>query len=442
VSARPPAVLVATPFLWEGGPGRGKPTVHHLVQGFLRHGYDVHLLSATNRAGVADAVVDGAHLHHFRVGPVGVRFQYDALHSFLTAVRAERPVAVRHLKFRAWWLQFVSLGSVHAVRLARRLRPAVTYGVNNPGVPVAVAAARASGVPAVARIMGTELAQFAGLEVGAPGGRPRVAPAALLRVAMVRFDELLAFKLPCAAWVVTDDGQIGARELTGWLGLPAERVHLWRNGVDKARLAGGPDREAARARLGVAPTDRVVLWVSQLTDWKHPERLLAAAPHVLAAVPQALFLFVGDGPERPALERLARSLGVWHRVRMAGFVPYDSVPAYYRAADVFTAFYDRANVSNTLQEAMLAGVAVVTLDNGLTSAVVKDGETGLLVPPADPERIGPALARVLGDDDLRRRLAEGAALWARNHLETWEERIDREIALIEALPGAKASRLP
>lgn len=432
-----PSAIVATPFVWEGGRGRGKPTVHNLVQGLVRHGYDVHVVTGTNARGARATTVDGAVLHPVRLPLVPVRFPFDADHSFLTSVRAHRRGLARHLVFRIWWLQHVALCGLRARRLALRLRPAFTYGVNNPGVPVAFAAGRAVGAPAVARIMGTEIAQVAGVDLDGPDeavGSPRRSVLSRLALAATRFDELLAFRLPCSAWFVTDDGQVGPRTLTEWLGVPPDRLFLWRNGVDKERFGPG-DREAARAALAIDPADKVVLWVSQLTDWKHPERLLGQAPAVLRAVPETRFVFVGDGPERAALERRASALGVAGRVRFEGFVAHDRMPAYYRAADAFTALYDRANVANTLLEAMLCGLPAVALDNGRTREAVIPDRTGLLVPPETPAEVGPTLVRLLSDDALRGRLAVGAARWADENLLTWDARIDREIEAIEALVG-------
>lgn len=438
--ARRRCVLVATPFVWEGGRGRGKPTVHNVLEGFGRAGYDVHVLCGTNQPDLRLVRRDGYTLHYFAMRAARGRFAFDADRSYLTAVRGERRRWMRHPAFRLWWLEFVLRGSVLAVRLARSLRPALAYGINNPGVPVAVAAARAGGVPAIARVMGTEIAQFAGLTPGVPLQRQaRPGLRVWARLLLVRFDELLVFRLPCAAWVITDDGQIGAEELTDWLGVPPERLLLWRNGVDRQRFAAAPELEAARARLGLAPEDRVVLWVSQLTDWKHTERLLEAMPAVLATVPGALALIVGDGPERGALEKRAAELGVMNRVRLDGFVTHDAMPVYYRAADVFVALYDRANVANTLLEAMLAGLPAVTLDNGLTRSVVHHETNGLLVSPEHLGQVADALVRVLTDEPLRQRLARAASRWADESLLEWPERIDREIATIEAI-AARGSR--
>ncbi|MFN8424433.1 MAG: glycosyltransferase, partial [Anaerolineae bacterium] len=92
-----------------------------------------------------------------------------------------------------------------------------------------------------------------------------------------------------------------------------------------------------------------------------------------------------------------------------------------------------SNLSNTLLEAIVAGLPVVTLANGRTGDVVTDGGNGLLLPPDRPDLIAPALVRILSDDALRTRLAAGAAEYAARELVAWDERIDREVAAVEAI---------
>lgn len=455
-------LLVATPFIWEAGPRKGKPTVHHALRGFQRAGWDVHAVCATNRRGVRAEVIEGVTVHYFRIPLDRVDFMYDAQHSYLSLVRGEAHPLIRHLKFRLWWLQFVALGIRRADRLARTLRPSAAYGVNNPGIPIAAWVGRRRRIPVFGRIMGSVFVQHVrgilatGSDApGVAGARraavPRAGRAArALRRArsllawttlwLTRFDELLAFRLPTGAVIVTDDGTIDAAEITAWLGVPADRLWLWRNGIDASWRAATPDRATARRTIGVPAGALALVWVSQLVDLKRCERFIEAMPAVVAAVPAALALVVGDGPSRPALERLAAARGVADRVRFVGFVSRDDLPPYLHAADVFVALYDYSNLSNTLLEAIVAGLPVVTLANGRTGDVVTDGGNGLLLPPDRADLIAPALVRILNDEPLRARLAAGAAAYATSELITWDERIDREVLAIEAIVAQWESR--
>jgi phosphatidylinositol alpha-1,6-mannosyltransferase len=106
-------------------------------------------------------------------------------------------------------------------------------------------------------------------------------------------------------------------------------------GVDPERFfpgCGGPD---VRRRLHIAASAPVVVCTARLVRRKGQDTLVRAWPAVLAAHPDAVLLLVGDGPERGRLERLVARAGVPGSVTLTGSVPWDEVPAYTDAGDVF-----------------------------------------------------------------------------------------------------------
>ncbi len=415
--------LIITPFIWEGGPWRGKRTVYAFLEGLQRAGYEVHVVTATNQRQISDTTWKGLHLHYFHPLLAPGAGDYDAFHSFLTQISQDQNPIRRHLSYRAFWFSFVWGAARRAKEVAREHPPRFLYGINNLGIPPVWWVARTYHLPFFARIMGSPITQWT---------------ASPLKLYLARFDELLAFKLPAEAIIVTDDGTIAAEEIHQQLGAPKERIWLFRNGIDKALFQTARDRKTLRQRLNLPQDAKVVLWVSQLVNWKHPERLLNILPQVLAQVPETRVVILGDGPTRGELEALCQRLGVQHAVRFEGFVPRSQLPAYFHAADLFTAFYDYGNISNSLLEAMLSGLPVLALDNGHTSQVVRHMENGLLIPPQHPEQIAEALLTLLQNDQLREALGRQAALHADRLLQTWEERIDREIARIESLLASTA----
>jgi glycosyltransferase involved in cell wall biosynthesis len=113
-------------------------------------------------------------------------------------------------------------------------------------------------------------------------------------------------------------------------------------------------------------------------------------------------LIAGDGPARGELEAAARAAGLGERARFLG--ARDDKARLLAACDVFCLPSRHEGLGVAALEAMAAGRAVVaTRVGGLGEAVV-DGRTGLLVPPDDPLALAEALARVLGDRELRERL--------------------------------------
>lgn len=182
----------------------------------------------------------------------------------------------------------------------------------------------------------------------------------------------------------------------------ADRVRIVPFGIRVDEYAApDPARVAAlRGRLG----PRVVLGAGRLVYYKGFEYLVRA----MASVPGQLVL-VGDGPLREPLQALAEELGIADRVTFAGSVP-DLAP-WYAAADVFVLpAVERSEAFGLVQlEAMSAGLPVINtrIPSGVPF-VSMDGESGLTVPPRDAPALADAVARLLDDEPLRARLAEGA----------------------------------
>ncbi|HET9242313.1 MAG TPA: glycosyltransferase [Gaiella sp.] len=185
-----------------------------------------------------------------------------------------------------------------------------------------------------------------------------------------------------------------------------------------------PMREEARAELGVA--GMTLGAAGRLTAQKALGDALAALAHV----PEVELLVLGDGPERPALERNAVELGVADRVRFLGAGSRDDVLRLFRAVDAALLTSAWENLPHTLLEALAVGTPVVATAVGGVPEIVRDGENGLLVPPGDRDALAGAIERVARDDGLRGRLAAAAAP---SVAELGEERIlSRIVAELEA----------
>ncbi len=190
---------------------------------------------------------------------------------------------------------------------------------------------------------------------------------------------------------------------------------------------GSPEAVAIiRQRHNIEPHARVVLAAGVLRYYKGLHILLDAMRHI-----DAMLLLVGDGPERDHLEQIAAEYGIAHRVRFAGRVVDEELPAYYHAADVFVlASHLRAEAFGiVLLEAMAAGLPVVSTKLGTgTSVVNQHGVTGFVVPPADPHVLVRALQVLLANDELRRWMGEQARKRVLAHY-TDEHMLDRTLAV-------------
>jgi D-inositol-3-phosphate glycosyltransferase len=190
------------------------------------------------------------------------------------------------------------------------------------------------------------------------------------------------------------------------IGVPRSRMALVPSGVNVERFT--PDGPAVPGTGGAPPR---ILTVARLVERKGVEDLIRA----LGAVPRAELVVVGGPPAAELaadpyarrLRRLADTCGVADRLRLAGAVAAQEMPAWYRSADVVAATPWYEPFGLTALEAMACGVPVVASAVGGLADTVVDGVTGDLVPPRDAWALGRALRRLLGDDV--RRIAYGAA---------------------------------
>ena len=135
-----------------------------------------------------------------------------------------------------------------------------------------------------------------------------------------------------------------------------------------------------------------------------PEKGFDVFVHALARLPAVTGVLIGDGPERGSLEALASELGVGDRLRILGW--QQSPRALLADVDVVVAPSRFEGFGLSIVEAMLAERPVVGARAGAIPELVADGETGMLVPGDDPVALAAAIARLVDDPELRRRMGE------------------------------------
>jgi len=171
------------------------------------------------------------------------------------------------------------------------------------------------------------------------------------------------------------------------------------------RLFVPGDRSRARAARGLLPDDPVLLYVGRLDREKSVELLLDAFEIVAEVLPRARLLLVGQGSHAGELRARTEATTVRDRVSFVGVKPRESLPDYYRAADLFW-FASRTETQGlVLAEAAACGLPAVAVAAPGMQEVVADGETGLLIKP-DPAALAEAAIGLLLDP--ARREAMGA----------------------------------
>jgi glycosyltransferase involved in cell wall biosynthesis len=189
------------------------------------------------------------------------------------------------------------------------------------------------------------------------------------------------------------------------LGHPDDKIRVIYNGVDLAQFRTSTDR-GVLAEFGFAENDPVVGIVAVLRPEKDHVNLLRAARTVVDELTNARFLIIGDGPTRPQLEALCTELGITPNVHFAG--SRDDVARLLPAIDVFALTSTSECFPISVLEAMACARPAVCSAVGGIPEVIKDGETGYLVPPKDPLQLAAGLLKLLRDPQTARRMGSAA----------------------------------
>lgn len=198
------------------------------------------------------------------------------------------------------------------------------------------------------------------------------------------------------------------------------RIEVVANGIDTGRFT--PDGPVTEYVDHAGP---VLLFVGRLVEGKRPATAVRALAAVRESHPDAVLYLCGDGPLRSELTTLAAELGVDEAVEFVGHVPYDEMPAVYRAADVFVLPSRAEGVPRTVMEAMATEVPVVCSDLPQTrDLVVKGGYTADL---DDIEAFADRITACLDGsypDGGREHIVDAHA---------WEDTVAQTTAVLEAI---------
>ncbi|PYX88295.1 MAG: hypothetical protein DMG67_17525 [Acidobacteria bacterium] len=206
---------------------------------------------------------------------------------------------------------------------------------------------------------------------------------------------------------------VAVREtLLGSYGLPLKKVRIVYNAVDIDRFMGvQPDRDRLLPGVGIGA--KVIAVVANMySPVKGHAHLIAAASSVCSALPETIFLLIGDGRERSKLEQLVREAGLENNFLFAGH--RKDVPELLACCNLAVLPSEAEAMPNALLEAMASGLPVVATRVGGNLEVIEDGANGLLVPPRDPETLAAAIQRMLQDSPFAARLARAGQEQVRN----------------------------
>ncbi len=188
-------------------------------------------------------------------------------------------------------------------------------------------------------------------------------------------------------------------------GIPREKLEVVPNGIDPAPFAESIDAASVRREVGVRKAGPVLAVVARLLPQKDHRNLLEALARLKERGLEVSCLVAGDGPLREELEKLALERKLGDTVRFLG--ERRDVPRLLLASDLVVLSSAHEGMPLAVLEGMAAGKPAVVTDVGGNAEVVRNGETGFVVPPSDPAALANAIEKLLRAPDVAR--AMGAA---------------------------------
>ena len=187
------------------------------------------------------------------------------------------------------------------------------------------------------------------------------------------------------------------------IGYPADIVRVIHNGISIPENVT-TDREALLAELEIPVGSPVIGFIGRMARQKRGEDIVFAMALVAILRPDAHLLMIGEGPERDKLMKFARDIAIDNLVRFTGHRA--DAAKLLSVMDVFWLASDFEGLSNSLMEAMAAGVPCIASDIPPNRELVVDGETGFLVRVGDRVGFQQFTDRLLSDAELARRLGD------------------------------------
>ncbi|HEX7191438.1 MAG TPA: glycosyltransferase [Thermoanaerobaculia bacterium] len=206
--------------------------------------------------------------------------------------------------------------------------------------------------------------------------------------------------------IVTVFSEAVENHLTETFHIPRSHIRRVPMGLPLVARPTAIEQKATRRSLGTEESAPVVAYSGRL-DWeKGPDLLLAAAPAILAQIPEAVFWIAGSGDLEAELRAQARALGIEDRLRFTGW--RDDVAAVVGSADVAVIPSRREGFGRSVVEAMALRMPVVAVATGGITSLVENEKTALLVPAEDASAIARSAVRLLTDRSLADALAAQA----------------------------------
>ena len=252
---------------------------------------------------------------------------------------------------------------------------------------------------------------------------------------LLNIDFYLAMRFKSDLCIMTDDGTQGDF-IMNKTNPNHPDFRFWVNGVDFP----SPNNELVEQITADYKLENKLslISVSRLESWKRVDRVIEIVRHFCEKFPhyrdELVYLIVGEGIDRPRLEKMVDDFKLKDQIKFIGAVPNEQVSSYFKACKVFMSFYDLSNVGNPLLEAMRMQKVIMTLANGDTPKWISHEKTGFIYALENDffSEASNDLAMLIDDSSVMGKLANDLMNFSNNHLWTWQERFEEEVTVVES----------
>jgi glycosyltransferase involved in cell wall biosynthesis len=217
------------------------------------------------------------------------------------------------------------------------------------------------------------------------------------------------------------------------LGIKDSAITVVPNAVDPEQFASSLHNDQAsvlRKALGFGEAERICICVGRLSPEKGQEVALKALAGVIREIPECRLVFLGDGPDKEKLRLLSQKLGIPDFVRFVGFQKH--VDDYMKLSEVLILPSHTEGLPTVVLEAFLRSRFVIATSVGGTPEVVRDQETGLLIPPNNCDKLSESIIWSLRNEKERKRMADNAYRFVMANY-TFERHAAKLVAVLDAL---------
>lgn len=219
------------------------------------------------------------------------------------------------------------------------------------------------------------------------------------------------------------------------LGIAPEKIFVISTPVDFQRFkkADAGEIEKIKKEYG---GKKIILFVGRLVAAKDIPNLLSAMAIVKKTYSDAVCLLVGDGPDKEGIKKMISESGLGQAVKLIGRIDTYDLPAYYHAAEFLVLPSTNESFGKVILEAAAAKKPTVSTATTGASGIIKDNETGILVPIGDSQKLSEAILKLLNNESLIKQLGE-AAFADIDQRFGYQRNIDKIISLWQKLATSK-----